>query len=216
MFARALAMLTGGLLMGATPAVRSTIETGTIEGTIKDDRGAPVAGARVIEEAGGVSALSGSDGRYRLAGVASGRAAVSVRAVGFAPARRLLEVRDGQVVRADFVLRPAAVPEAESKVADEARRERDRIQVRAVAPSPSMAAGAIGRQQFNTEDYKHIVENDWRSPREAPLSTFSIDVDAASYSNVRRFITDGTLPPADAVRIEELINYFRYDYPEPR
>jgi len=214
MFARALAMLTGGLLMGPTPTAWSSIDTGTIEGTIKDERGAPVAGARVIEEAGGVSALSNSYGRYRLEGVTVGRAVVAVRAVGFTPARRIVLVGQGQVVRADFVLRAGAQPEAEEKVADSA--ERDRLQVRSVAPSPSMAAGMVGRQRFNTEDYKHIVENDWRSPREAPLSTFSIDVDAASYSNVRRFIADGTLPPADAVRIEELINYFRYDYPEPR
>src|SRR5207247_3602251 len=48
-----------------------------------------------------------------------------------------------------------------------------------------------------------------------PLSTFSIDVDRASYSNVRRFITQGQLPPKDAVRIEELVNYFPYDYAEP-
>ena len=48
-----------------------------------------------------------------------------------------------------------------------------------------------------------------------PLSTFSIDVDTASYANLRRFLHDGLLPPADAVRIEELINYFDYDYPEP-
>ena len=48
-----------------------------------------------------------------------------------------------------------------------------------------------------------------------PLSTFSIDVDTASYANVRRFLTQGQLPPKDAVRIEELVNYFRYDYPEP-
>ena len=49
----------------------------------------------------------------------------------------------------------------------------------------------------------------------APLSTFSIDVDTASYSNVRRFLNDGSLPPKDAVRIEELVNYFEYDYPQP-
>ena len=51
---------------------------------------------------------------------------------------------------------------------------------------------------------------------ETALSTFSIDVDTASYANVRRFLTQGTLPPKDAVRIEELINYFRYDYPQPK
>lgn len=68
---------------------------------------------------------------------------------------------------------------------------------------------------FNTEDYDGIVENCFRAVKDNPLSTFSIDVDAASYSNVRRFINNGQLPPAGAVRTEELINYFRYDYPQP-
>ena len=69
--------------------------------------------------------------------------------------------------------------------------------------------------QFNTEAYDEIVENEFRSALESPQSTFSIDVDTASYSNVRRLLNDGQLPPAGAVRIEELINYFSYDYPQP-
>ncbi len=68
---------------------------------------------------------------------------------------------------------------------------------------------------FNTESYAHIVENVFLSVAANPLSTFSIDVDRASYSNVRRFINHGQRPPIDAVRIEELINYFHYDYPDP-
>ncbi|MDA0806469.1 MAG: VWA domain-containing protein [Planctomycetota bacterium] len=67
----------------------------------------------------------------------------------------------------------------------------------------------------NTEDYELVVENKFRSPLKYPLSTFSIDVDTASYSNVRRFLNDNVLPPPAAVRIEELINYFKYDYSQP-
>ena len=67
----------------------------------------------------------------------------------------------------------------------------------------------------NTEAYDPISENPFRSPRVAPLSTFSVDVDRASYTNVRRFLTRGSLPPRDAVRIEELVNYFPYDDPAP-
>jgi Ca-activated chloride channel family protein len=70
--------------------------------------------------------------------------------------------------------------------------------------------------EFNTEGYASVNENGFRNVKNSPLSTFSIDVDNASYSNIRRFINQGQLPPADAVRIEEMINYFRYDYPEPR
>ncbi|MFW5657601.1 MAG: YfbK domain-containing protein [Bacteroidota bacterium] len=68
---------------------------------------------------------------------------------------------------------------------------------------------------FNTEGYSTIHENGFRDVSLNPLSTFSIDVDAASYSNVRRFLNQGSLPPKDAVRIEEMINYFTYEYAEP-
>jgi Ca-activated chloride channel homolog len=68
---------------------------------------------------------------------------------------------------------------------------------------------------FNTEAYDHIEENRFRRVDADPLSTFSIDVDTASYANVRRFLSDGGLPPAGAVRTEELINYFRFVYPQP-
>lgn len=71
-------------------------------------------------------------------------------------------------------------------------------------------------QDYNTEEYSHIQDNDFKESQKNPLSTFSIDVDKASYSNIRRFINQGSLPPADAVRIEEMINYFTYDYPQPK
>jgi Ca-activated chloride channel family protein len=68
----------------------------------------------------------------------------------------------------------------------------------------------------DTASYAEINENRFRRVIEHPLSTFSVDVDTASYANVRRILNDGRMPPADAVRIEELINYFKYDYPAPR
>ncbi len=71
------------------------------------------------------------------------------------------------------------------------------------------------RDDFNTEAYNRIYENPFLLVRQRPLSTFSIDVDTASYSNMRRFITQGSLPPAGAVRIEEMVNYFDYDYSPP-
>ena len=83
-------------------------------------------------------------------------------------------------------------------------------------PPPSSSPGAgYGRPPFNTEEYKHNPDNNFKDVTNAPLSTFSIDVDTASYSNMRRFINMGKLPPIDAVRTEELLNYFTYDYPEP-
>lgn len=70
-------------------------------------------------------------------------------------------------------------------------------------------------QNWNTEEYDRITETGFKNVTAEPLSTFSIDVDAASYSNARRFITEGQMPYKDAVRIEEFINYFDYNYPEP-
>jgi Ca-activated chloride channel family protein len=79
------------------------------------------------------------------------------------------------------------------------------------APSMMMESDV----DFNTEEYSTIQENEFRKALDKPLSTFSIDVDAASYSNMRRFINNGQLPPKDAVRIEEMINYFGYNYVQP-
>lgn len=70
-------------------------------------------------------------------------------------------------------------------------------------------------QEANTEEYDGVTENIFKDVVKDPLSTFSIDVDEASYTNVRRFINNGQQPPKDAVRIEEMINYFDYDYTQP-
>lgn len=102
------------------------------------------------------------------------------------------------------------------------------IQERALAPAldavfsgapmnykRSIAVGESMPGNFNTESYAGIEENGYQLVKNNPLSTFSIDVDRASYSNVRRFLNNGSLPPKDAVRVEEMINYFDYDYPDP-
>jgi Ca-activated chloride channel family protein len=95
---------------------------------------------------------------------------------------------------------------------------------RAVSPAKPAATSTIGamaiapapaEREFNTEAYAAVEEGRFLRTRDNPLSTFSIDVDTASYSNVRRFLDQGSLPPAGAVRIEELINYFPFDYPAP-
>ena len=70
-------------------------------------------------------------------------------------------------------------------------------------------------KSVNGERYAEIAENPFLETSRAPLSTFSIDVDTAAYANVRRYLNDGQMPPKDAVRIEELVNYFEYDYPQP-
>ncbi len=70
-------------------------------------------------------------------------------------------------------------------------------------------------EDYNREQYDRIYENKFLAVKDSPLSTFSIDVDTASYSNVRRFLNRNQMPPEDAVRIEEMVNYFTYNYPKP-
>ena len=81
-------------------------------------------------------------------------------------------------------------------------------------PGPQVTYDGVG-DGHNTEAYDHIADNPFMTVGDDPLSTFSIDVDTASYANTRRFLNGGSLPPADAVRIEELINYFNYGYDTP-
>ncbi len=100
-------------------------------------------------------------------------------------------------------------------------RDKRRTHIRgtkAMSQSPMyFTGGAYYEQQtiHNTEGYATIHENGFKDVKHNPLSTFSIDVDKASYANVRRFINMGQKPPVDAVRIEEMVNYFTYDYPQP-
>lgn len=79
-------------------------------------------------------------------------------------------------------------------------------------PSPTIVVGS----PQDRERYADVPPNPIRRVAEAPVSTFSVDVDTGSYSNVRRFLAQGQMPPSDAVRVEEMLNYFRYDYPLPR
>jgi len=84
-----------------------------------------------------------------------------------------------------------------------------------MAPVPEKKKDEVGYVEHNTERYAEIVENEFKNAQQKPLSTFSIDVDNASYANIRRFINNGQKPEKGAVRIEEMINYFHYDYPNP-
>ncbi|WP_223034259.1 VWA domain-containing protein [Hanstruepera marina] len=79
----------------------------------------------------------------------------------------------------------------------------------------SQKTSLVVNQEYDTEEYEEIEENQFENVRVSPLSTFSIDVDKASYSNIRRMINNGQPIPPNAVKIEEMINYFKYDYPQP-
>lgn len=103
----------------------------------------------------------------------------------------------------------------QGRVAGVTKAKRDRSERKPTSLNYFQPSVSYERPRPNTEDYSTINENIFHDALKNPLSTFSIDVDAASYSNVRRFITSGQRPPQDAVRVEEMINYFDYDYAQP-
>lgn len=95
------------------------------------------------------------------------------------------------------------------------RNKRGKVQSYSNLGSNNLYDSYREEQGFNTESYDRIYENNFKESFSNPLSTFSIDVDAASYSNIRRFLSMNQMPPEDAVRIEEMVNYFYYDYKNP-
>ncbi|MCE2398697.1 MAG: von Willebrand factor type A domain-containing protein [Gemmatimonadetes bacterium] len=197
----AAALSTGGL--AASPVQDST---GTIAGTVTDSvSGRPLAGIAVHVVRSALLATTGADGSYSLS-VPPGVHTLRVLSVGYGVAEREVTVVAGKTTVADFAL-VASV--SEMGVVMEAR-----ISPSADARFMGVSALRMHRPPLDREGYAHIAENDFRLVASSPLSTFSIDVDRASYSNVRRFIEDGTRPPVDAVRIEEMINYFPYEWGE--
>ena len=128
---------------------------------------------------------------------------VAEEAIAFTNGRDLQEYDD---VEMQIQLPAIAAKEAD----DLLRLRKEKLSdLRLTEPAPAPPA------KPRNETYTPIHENPFMSVTQAPLSTFSIDVDTASYANVRRFLNDGQRPPPDAVRIEELVNYFRYDYEQP-
>lgn len=99
-----------------------------------------------------------------------------------------------------------------AQAADEEKRD---YNYKSYAPPSGIVQKDWKEPQWNTEEYDAIHENIFHGAKQNPLSTFSIDVDAASYSNMRRFIQNGQRPPVDVVRIEEMVNYFDYHYAQP-
>nr|WP_298136709.1 VWA domain-containing protein [uncultured Pseudomonas sp.] len=134
---------------------------------------------------------------------------------------------EGAVVLADQVRQSqrAELHEEEVAAASAQLQRKTSMEERLVMPSvayaPMPIAGSMadavppGYRDQDREQYQNLADNPVHAVAEAPVSTFSIDVDTGSYANVRRFLNQGQLPPADAVRLEELVNYFPYAYPLP-
>ena len=221
---------------GAAP-VRLARTTGQVTGTVRDGSGAPIAQAQVQVVGTALSTLTDTAGTYLLSAVPAGAVTVRATRVGYRPAESAGTLRAGGRLTLNFTL---AVAGRRDRVANEERQLRDEkaaaksllapaaemdalSQAASPVPTGMGVAGGVAagnepwrwqREPGNTENYNAINENRFLTALTTPVSTFSIDVDAASYSNVRRFLSQGTLPPVDAVRLEELVNYFPYRYPD--
>lgn len=148
--------------------------------------------------------------------------APGTRPASWWPRLRLVEIF---VVVGLLAIMAAMFLPALSKAKSKAKRVTSRALLRQFEIEQELGRQELGKRNdfyrvapipgFNTESYAPVVENGFVEVLDHPLSTFSIDVDTASYALVRRFLGEGVLPPRDAVRIEEMINYFSYDYPQP-
>jgi Ca-activated chloride channel family protein len=184
--------------------------------------GLQAANVRII--AARVSVGTDAGGAYQIVLPDSFRGkevSLQVRAIGFKPESRSVRL-SSDTTTADFALtvdinRLHEVVVTGAGAVTEAKRLGFTVSPgpSVIMPPPTQNLPGRYRRPNNTEAYDRIVDNPFLGARDNPLSTFSIDVDRASYSNVRRFVTMGQRPPQDAVRIEELVNYFTYDYPDP-
>ena len=225
------------LTLGASAVVADSL--GTIQGSVRTN-GTP---ARVTITCGNVTKTTMTDpaGNFSIGGLPAGACTVSASASGFQNGATNVTVAGGSMASVSLTLRAAPTPKPPPKadpvpVMAEPTAEKGRMyKPSAVAPTmpspparyrgqgamrtPSPSPGPLvmdGDPAHNTEAYDKIDDNPFFTVRARPLSTFSVDVDTASYANMRRFVTAGNLPPKDAVRVEEMINYFSYDYPQPQ
>jgi Ca-activated chloride channel family protein len=231
-------MLCFSLATTAAAPVRHGSLTGRVTGHVRDGQGAPVQHARVLVLGTALSALTDTSGAYLLPAVPAGSVTVRATRVGYAAVELGGTVRNGGTLTLNFTLidgptvarQRAAEEKDAAKAATMLRELAPGNESRAAAPSRRedlQSSGAVSamvvpapmpepwrwaQEPGNTEAYNTVDERRFVTAVANPVSTFSIDVDAASYSNVRRFLSQGTLPPRDAVRLEELVNYFPYRY----
>lgn len=208
------------LLFAAAPVFS---QTGTLKGTVLDlTTGEPLPFAKVIVTNNGDSTIAGMisdmDGQYVFKSLLPGTYTLKVTSMDFSDVQLPnIVVKAGGFTLQDVKMEPNLIEMQEIVISTE-RIVPQQLSTAPVSAAPSIVIrGSRGElEQQTTESYEFFAENAFVSVRHKPLSTFGIDVDKASYSNVRRFINQGSLPPVDAVRIEELVNYFPYAYEQPK
>jgi Ca-activated chloride channel family protein len=206
--------------------------TGTIEGTVTDMSGNKLKGASVYLTGTKFWGKTDLKGFYKIENIPTGNYTVKAQIVNYNSKETAgVKVNAEKTTVLDFklaVIKPVEPVEedlnAEYEISEMAVTNMKLKKEARMAPpaysmdamSVGMVANGEGNIQHNTEEYSTITENEFKKVTETPISTFSIDVDAASYSNMRRFINQSQMPYKDAIRIEEMINYFNYDYEYPK
>ena len=216
-----------------------SIQSFTVHGKITDDQSNALTGVSVTEKGTSNSVITDSKGEFVIT-VQNEKSKLVISSVGFEKKEvsikgqaklnislGSLNAKLDEVVVIGYSTRDAEVYYENDSRAAPAKIKKSTVATPLQGSVPGISVTQNGRRkegkrdrwqdnnQYNTEDYDKITENRFLTANENPLSTFSIDVDAASYSNVRRYLQTGQLPPAGSVRIEEMINYFHYEYPQP-
>ncbi|WP_420442096.1 YfbK domain-containing protein [Candidatus Palauibacter sp.] len=204
------------LAIGGPAPSHAQSETGVVRGKVLDaTANVGVAGAQVFLTGTTIGTLTGAEGGYSLSRVPPGEQIVTVRLTGYREAAKSVTVAAGATVTVDFTVEQTALRWQDltaTGVAGETPHVQHFYAVERAARGLAATSAMLAYPDHSTESYARIEDNDFRLVSASPLSTFSIDVDRASYANVRRFIQSGTKPPVDAVRIEEMINYFPYEW----
>ena len=186
-----------------------------ISGTVSGKDGLPIPGVNIVVKGTSSGTVSDLNGNYKLT-VGDNAKVLVFSFIGFDEVQEMIGTRN--VINVVLKESEAKLDEVVVVAYGVSRHSRSK----SVHALSAAAVGSYDKKEFqrfnnnfNTEGYASVNENGFKLVKSNPLSTFSIDVDNASYSNIRRFINSGQMPPADAVRIEEMINYFKYNYPEP-
>jgi Ca-activated chloride channel family protein len=188
---------------------------GTISGTVTDWEGSPLPGVTVqVKGAVTKTAVTDSAGLFMIKGITPGLYSVSVSLAGMLPWNRRINVpAEGAHFVAALNL---GVTETITVTAEAPGYHVDGVSITQLGASVSQQITVTaGPPLPDTATYAHVEDHGFVETKKERTTTFAIDVDRASYANVRRFISRGLVPPPDAVRVEEMINYFSYHYPQP-
>ncbi len=192
----------------------------SISGTVTDEKGSPIPSVSISINGTTQSSMTDGKGVYHMA-IAKSSGKIVFSAVGYITVQENIAGRtviNVSMKTSNTLTHKVIVnKEYDGRKIKKMETYNRGIATGELKPAPSTGYYGIDKdeEEFSREGYDHINENKFLKVKDNPLSTFSIDVDAASYSNVRRFLNQGQLPPAGAVRIEEMINYFHYQYPQP-